>query len=546
MKNKILAVILSITMAMSIMACGSDGSEKSEVKSSEKSEQSESTKQSESSAASEEAVAEEPVTITVEVYDRVDMTAEYGTPIDNKWANMMKEKALEEINVDLQYVAIPRSEDEAKIQTLLASGDAPDIFYAYGKTSFVNWAENACLADLTPYLETGAGKELADFLGEDFLEYGQIGGVQYAVNSKAYGTLGNRTCFVRKDLLEKVGVELGELNGHYAITPSKLMDGMTKIKEQGLCDYPIGMTSEDITRDAIIGAFISESAVTDEYLIQNVPYTYYLLDGTKEAFRYLNNCYNSGLINPDFPLFGQTELGEQIASGQVAFFAYTFYSLESYMDALHNAEEDAEIVAVELIHEDGSPAYYATATGVGAYCMVSNTCENVEAALKLIHWFMTSETAHLITQHGTEGEHFEVVDGVYTVIDAEYNKVDRVRCNDLNIALNSDPCWSDEAYLALSEKEVQNSYHAKTAQARIDGTALSWSEGKFQFPAVNTVIQASTDYAVELAENADNLINESIMTTVDKFDEVYDNYYEIYMNEGGSQYAEEALAFYNR
>ena len=294
------------------------------------------------------------------------------------------------------------------------------------------------------------------------------------------------------------------------------------------------------------GLKASESAVTDEYLIQNVPYTYYLLDGTKEAFRYLNNCYNSGLINPDFPLFGQTELGEQIASGQVAFFAYTFYSLESYMDALHNAEEDAEIVAVELIHEDGSPAYYATATGVGAYCMVSNTCENVEAALKLIHWFMTSETAHLITQHGTEGEHFEVVDGVYTVIDAEYNKVDRVRCNDLNIALNSDPCWSDEAYLALSEKEVQNSYHAKTAQARIDGTALSWSEGKFQFPAVNTVIQASTDYAVELAENADNLINESIMTTVDKFDEVYDNYYEIYMNEGGSQYAEEALAFYNR
>ena len=42
-------------------------------------------------------------------------------------------------------------------------------------------------------------------------------------------------------MLDQVGVELSELNGHYAIKPSELKDVLIKVKEAGLCDYPIGM-----------------------------------------------------------------------------------------------------------------------------------------------------------------------------------------------------------------------------------------------------------------------------------------------------------------
>ena len=59
---------------------------------------------------------------------------------------------------------------------------------------------------------------------------------------------------------------------------------------------------------------------------------------------------------------------------------------------------------------------------------------------------------------------------------------------------------------------------------------------------MNRIINAISDYTTSLEENRDNLIVGSITAPVDKFDEVYDRYLEIYMEEGGAQVAEEKLA----
>ena len=53
--------------------------------------------------------AEKPGTLTVAVYDRSNMNSDYGTAVDNFWTNWIKEQVAAELNINVEFVAIPRS-----------------------------------------------------------------------------------------------------------------------------------------------------------------------------------------------------------------------------------------------------------------------------------------------------------------------------------------------------------------------------------------------------------------------------------------------------
>lgn len=552
-KNKALSTLLCIAVPLSMAACGSDADKTSleaETSTGSAQESSKESAQETSQETSETAQRrEETVTITVEAFDRGNYPEELGTVTDNKWTRMVHDKLLEEFNIDLQYVAIPRSDEVTKIQALMAADSEPDIFYTYDQNQMIQWADAEALADLAPYLESGAGKELADYLGEDVLRYGQIEGKQYAVNALRYDQ-GLHCSYIRKDMLDKVDVKLGELNGHYTIKPSELEDAMIKIKEKGLCDYPIAIRNSHDSRACIEGAFLKETS--EESWIQGKIDGYFTIDkdGDKEGFRFLNSCYNKGLINPDFALYDFNNITEMIASGQAAFWGDCYWLFSDHINALYEAEPDAEVVAVEVIHEDGSPAYYEKYAPIGAYGMVSSNCEDVEAALEVLNWLMTSEDAHLITHHGIEGEGFEYQDGRIVKIDTDPNVPwQNFRTGgDLNVLLNDDPCKKDREYNEQGVREgyilKYPEYAEKIADAYLTGGAIAISEGKIPVPPVNQIIQADIDYAAELSENATNLVISSITAPVDKFDEVFEACYETFMRDGGEQRAEERLEAY--
>lgn len=171
--TKILALLLCVAMMLSITACGSSTPETTPA--TEKAEAPETSTQ----APTESAKREETVSLTLEVFDRGNMSEEYGTPTSNFWVDMIHDKVMEELNIDLQYVAIPRSEEVTKIQALMAANSEPDIFYTYRLDQAVRWADEEVLADMTPYMEYGAGKELADAMGEQVMSFGVINGKVY-------------------------------------------------------------------------------------------------------------------------------------------------------------------------------------------------------------------------------------------------------------------------------------------------------------------------------------------------------------------------------
>lgn len=546
MKKRLAAMMLGVSLMLSAAACGTEEKESGGSGAAQASGQGESAQEQGSTGASEKSGEErgDPVTLTVEVYERGNMPEAYGTCIDNRWVEMMRDTVLEELNIDLQYVAIPRSEDIKKIQALMSAGNEPDIFYVYNEEQFLKWADDEALADLTPYMDTEAGQAIRNFLGQDALEYGKIDDRQYSINGVRYDQ-GMLSSFIRKDLLEKVEVELREVNGHYVMTPAELEEALLRIKNAGLCDYPMALLNQFQQLQPIEGAFLEDASVDDtEKLMQNMTNTFFTIDGDKEAFRFLNRCFNEGLINPDFALYKDENLQEMISSGQTAFWSNAYWTMCTPAAALYEDMPEAEIVAVEIVQEDNSPARYYKYAPISAYGMVSSNCENPEAALELLSWFLTSEKAHYITWHGVEGEHYAVDgDGDPVAIDPEYNKTDRISVTDLNVLLNTCPCKKDdESFARLYHKDQDGVADDRVIEAYLSGHMIAVSEGKMAPPAVNRIINAISDYTTSLEENRDNLIVGSITAPVDKFDEVYDRYLEIYMEEGGAQVAEEKLA----
>lgn len=175
--------------------------------------------------------------------------------------------------------------------------------------------------------------------------------------------------------------------------------------------------------------------------------------------------------------------------------------------------------------------------------MVSSSCENAEAAVELINWLMTSEDAHMIIHHGIEGENFEYQDGRMVPIQSE-NAHERKSVGDLDVLMNYDPCTKDPDLFAAITREKNAVHDSRVVEMMLDGQKISISEGKFVIPAINNTVNASIDFAAELNENSDNLWIGSVTAPADKFDEVYDNYFQVFMKEGGEQRAQERLDIY--
>lgn len=490
------------------------------------------------------AMAEEkPVKLTVEVYDRGNMPESYGDPIDNKWSRMVHDIVLEELNIDIEFMAIPRSEDTTKVQALMAAGNEPDIFYIYDTNTFLSWAGADALADLTDLMDTD-GAQLKELQGEELLSYGIVDGKQYAIPARR-NDISMMSSFIRKDWLDEVGIEVEIRNGHASMTPSELKNALIKIKEAGLCEYPMGLLDKFTSIQPIEGAFISEEvSTTDEGKATVINDFFLTADGDKEAFRFLNECYNSGLINPDFALFSSDDMGEKIAAGQCGFWSGTYWDYlgkDSNLAALYDADSDAQVIAIEICKEDGSPAAYETYMPSAAYCMVSSGCEDVGAALRFITW-LAGDEAHLLICHGVEGEHWEYgEDGVIEEIDPEYNNNDRISVADLDVMINNDPCIRGENGDAVFRKSQERSRDSRNVDLAIEAKAIGESKGKWAPLYIDKQLTAISDYAAELKENGDNLIINSITAPEGEFDTVYDEYLQTYLEEGGQQAVDERL-----
>lgn len=450
MKRRLMAVILAAAMVMGITACGGKGSDSSNAGSAGTG--SETAKEQEASGGSEEADAPEEsgskyqttygakqfdnVTVQVELFDRSN-APEGSTITENRWVDYAKE-AMAKVGINLEFVAVPRSDEVEKMQTMMASGTAPTLTGTYTYSYARDYYEDGGIWDLSEFIDgEDQAVNLKKYLGEHCLDIGRIKGKDlYGIVARR-ATVASHNLFIRTDWLEELGLDIPtnveELTEAIRLMVRENPDGRTDI----IGIEPLGLSGSGANVYPYVGtialSFMKNINDERQCVIQS-GLEYYADEGYRDYIKWINQMYNEGLINQEY--FAQTGEQEQayIVNGQLACFEQNVgFNVDilrgSLLQALQANDPSAEMEAISPMYSSVFPdTQYTDVYGEGGmiiFCPKTATEEQVEAAMTYLDW-MATEEGGFVFYHGFEGEHFEFNEnGVPMAKDAEYNATDK-------------------------------------------------------------------------------------------------------------------------
>ncbi|MDR2043472.1 MAG: extracellular solute-binding protein [Clostridium sp.] len=480
--------------------------------------------------------------ITVEIFDR-GLDGGKTAPEDNVWTDWIKEGMLRDHNVNVTYVPVPRWTEADDVNNLLASGSAPDVCVTYNYAAIQQYANMGGVTDLAEYVDKYAAliPALWDLLGTTNMYYDKdpVTGQLWALEAFLSDN-GRINTFVRKDWLEKLGLELPTtLEEFEAVLIAFRDNAETLLGADASQIIPFGL-SFDVGWRAynLLGSSIPDDITDKELYIYGFDDRHFSKPWVKESVKILNRWYNEGLIWKDFPLYGEGDTTEDnlIKSGYVGSLEHQHN--QPYRDGengwsynLHNVVgEEADYIAVEpFLNDAGVPKKYIAGT-VDRKVFFPATNDEPIASLLYLNWITDLEN-RLYLQVGEEGRNHEVAaDGAIQMLTATDEYIQNSLNNiDYTITINGvqfdgDP---DKTYAtrALSFPGVDPALIARTYEVNFN---YGFVAPTFHFSEIKSEEGMNTP----LKEKRDALFAQAITCTPDQFDTVWDSGYQDYLNSG--------------
>ena len=148
---------------------------------------------------------DEPVTLKVSVFDRGNTG---GTAVDdNYWSKWIQENFGVPRNIKIEWVVIPRSEEESKLATLMMDeASCPDICFTYNESIVTDYVNQGGIIEVSGLIDQ-YGQNLKKFLGDEVLEFGKFAGGQYAIPARRV-VVAWMGMFLRSDWIEKLNRQM--------------------------------------------------------------------------------------------------------------------------------------------------------------------------------------------------------------------------------------------------------------------------------------------------------------------------------------------------
>jgi putative aldouronate transport system substrate-binding protein len=146
------------------------------------------------------------VQLTVPVYDR----SKEGYPAvdDNYWTKWVQKEFGDKYNIEVKYVAIPRSDVMTKYSLLIAAEETPTIMMEYDYPKVTQWANDGAMQtiDLDAFAQV-APTYYNKMVENNQLQYTDVNGETFFVLTERpfYDAGYTYATFVRKDWLDQVG-----------------------------------------------------------------------------------------------------------------------------------------------------------------------------------------------------------------------------------------------------------------------------------------------------------------------------------------------------
>ncbi|MDR2521614.1 MAG: extracellular solute-binding protein [Spirochaetaceae bacterium] len=364
-----------------------------------------------------------PQKVVVEVFDR-GTDGGKTSPTDNQWTKWIKEKALKDENLVVEFVAVNRWDEATALTNLMAAGTPPDVCITYNNGNITSWAEQGGLFNVAPYLDSTL-KDLNDFLGEDKALPGrrmierqrdEKTGEIYSMPARRMNVARLNT-FIRKDWLDKLGLPLPRTTQEYydALAAFKEKDPGGVGKEKVIPFSTAGLRI-DWGAGTMLDSFLDPEISVKELWINSVVERFFLVRNYKEGLRFLNKMYNAGLVDRDFPLYkDDNTLYNLLKSGVVGSFIHNWDQIYRDGDAilkdLQKNIPTAELVPVDCFTSSDGVTHKTIYDAAGAFYFIPAGAKNPDAAMRYLNWLSRYENYHFI-QVGPEGVVHTMVDGV--------------------------------------------------------------------------------------------------------------------------------------
>ena len=401
--KQVLTFVLAIFMVLSIAACGTTTSPESTTAKTTTAGADTGSTTSSNEAVDPLGKYEDEITITWGIQtSAVQAFRDGDTYEDNLWSRKLKD----DLNINLEVAFSADASTDAynnKLNTLLASGDLPDIFKTQDVNVFKQALEAGYLADISGIYDEYATDSVKAYATTYADSYGGV-----TVDGKLYGIPRLNDNFheapflwIRNDWLENLGLEA-----------PKTIDEMVELAraftfddpdQNGIDDtYGLGM-NKNLVNAGYANMLGLLSAFGVPAYDQNVFYrdadgkmTFsYLEPGMKDALTVLAKMYTDGLLDKEFIVKDNAVQEEDIGAGKIGM-AYgnnwgTWYPYNIIYEADGVITQPYAVPTQEGF--DYKVGIESNATG--QITMLNANCEHPEAMIKILNLY--DETVNVST-----------------------------------------------------------------------------------------------------------------------------------------------------
>ncbi|TLS52755.1 extracellular solute-binding protein [Paenibacillus antri] len=362
----------------------------------------------------ESASEEKRGSISILTRDIPDLDPSVGTITSNQWTKWIDENS----PVDVKYVPVVGSEQEDKLNVMLASGSAPDLLSNLFNPAHRNdlYAQKQLLpiGSLIEEHSTTYKKMLEEYpvlrkLGtKDDGDLYEVGRIQQLF-PELY-------LLVREDWLTKLNLQVPK-------TTDELLDAMRAFVRQD----PDGNNTDD-TLGINIGGIAN---INIEHMFESKPDDFNFIiengkmvhgwDRRKAALEFKKTLFDEGLVDRDYLLDkGGNKAKEAWVTGKMGFYGTWQGNLNKEIESLLQNVPEAKVIAIPLPGSqfgNFAPALSAPAQMVAA---VNRGAKDPEAVIKFID-FVSEESTQAVLSSGFEGVHYNLENGCPIPTDAEKN-----------------------------------------------------------------------------------------------------------------------------
>lgn len=414
MKNakKLVALLLSLALVLSLGACGGNGGSSTSSEASPSSTTEESGAAAESGDESQAETAEtgefqlpivdEPTTLSYFVADDSNaaiMTTDWN---DNEFYQEMERRT----GVHLEFEMVSSADYQTNFNLMIASGNLADMiyvgasYYAEGVDAAIDDGYFLDLTDLVDEYMPNYEKVRTSDVQYELLsttDSGRLGAVYELRQSKQGPWLG---LWIRQDWLD-------DLNLDTPVTFDDYHEVLTAFKNEKGATAPLilnfsGSDGEFGTMSG--GLNVLNSWQLDETGKVNFgPY----MDAWKEYVTIMHQWYTEGLIDPDFMATDErTADMAKVVTGASGVFAALYTMPSVYEAASEDPNMDLAPVNPPVMNEGDEGHIRLRDSYTSGNTAISADSENWEVALRWLDYLYTEEGA-LLANYGVEGDTFE-------------------------------------------------------------------------------------------------------------------------------------------